>query len=439
MTMYLRTVVLIATLCASAFAQNTNGTPEERKLDWKTLGEWRGYSLNGHEIQSLHISDPFQSFGQMRELVELEVTGPLRTWAIRCTLSQRAPVEAACEFVPSDGGPASVLVLDGDAHGDVLGQATLRVAYDYFNTEELRLYFSRPDGTRVAAWTRGLFETRRRLVMNQQTREEEELMTLCALALLPATTAIADSPGQRLDSYPRTAASPREARGQQAALQQLEARGASKAASLLKLHLDDLHQIHREGGAYITRHPGTARILGGLYAGPSLHTPGVSVSMSAGFRTNRISFALTMGLHVGEVRNQRFATLDGGIRASAGFSFGLQIATSRSLVGDLEGTLGLEIAARVRFVELNGWTDLEGATQAGGSLAPFVGLQYPVWNMNKFGSRMLLTLEGGPEGRLWTKPGITAPPTSNAVEPLRQGLSDSDWAVRTRLGIRFEL
>lgn len=455
--------LLFVTSINPAFAQQpTQAATEVHALQWKRLGEWKGYSLNHHEIKALYVSDSIrwpgeEGFGQ---IVEMDVAGPTRNWAVRCSFNYGTLLEyrAACDFVPSDGTPASTLVLGSDTKGYLLGATELDVSWKFFNLEALQLFFARPNGSQeVASWS---YEVRLgyplELTLHAPTPEEGELATLAILAMLPLDSAVttpnlkAPQASARLDSYPLIAGAPREDRGQRAALARLDERGAARGSAILRRHLEDSRRIDRNGEPYVKRHPWTPRVAFGLQGGVTFAPDqngaprgigGGNIEMFAGARFNYLVFALSMGIHLGEVDGRSFGVLvDRSGVESAGFSLGLQARATRRFAGDLEGVIGLAIAARLRFVDVPGWGEATGATQLGGSLAPIVGLQYPLWKMNDLGSRVLLTLEGRPEWRFWGKPGVTAPPDSTAAaERLKQGLSGSDWAIRTNLGLTFEL
>jgi hypothetical protein len=438
---YLRALAVVWLLCSVAFAQPSQ--EQVHKLDWVHLGEWKGYSLNGLEVEALYVSDPVRSPSENRfsEIVEMGVKAKERRWAVRCTLGSRRTFEAACDFASDDGRPASTLVLTDDGQGHLLGATDLDVTHESnsrdFDDIALQLTFRRHDGAGTASWARSTF-SRSKLTVNGLAPEERALVTLSILAMLPIS-----QHGGRLDSYPVVAGARPPDRGQLATLAQLEAKGSKNAAPLLREHLESTLHINRKGGTYVERHPGTPRIAMGVQGGPSFAPAGSpqggSVGMLGGVRTNQVLFALTFGLHLGEMHRERFPGLDNSIGPSAGFSFGLLVLAAQPIIGDLEGALGLEVAARLRVVNVTGWSEPYGTRQAGGSLAPIIGLQYPIWKMNKQGSRMLLTLDGRPEFRLWARPGITAPPNATGVEALRQGLSENDCALRTQLGLRFEL
>lgn len=454
--------LLLATWVTPAFAQQPiRAVPEVHTLQWERLGEWRGYSLNGHEIRALYISDSIrwpgeEGFGQ---ILEMDVAGPTRTWAVRCSFNygRRFQFDAACDFVPNDGASASTLVLGSDTEGYVVGETELDVSWKFFNLEALQLFFARPNGSRVASWS---YEVRRgnplQLTLNAPNPEERELASLVILAMLPLDNAVttpnlvAPKASYRLDSYPLIAGAPREDRGQRAALARLDERGATRASALLRRHLGDSRRIDRSSEPYVKRDPWTLRPAGGLHGGVTFAPDpdgaprgigGGNVEMLAGVRSNYLLFGVSMGLHPGELDAGRFRSIvEGRGVGSAGFSLGLQARAARPIVGDLEGVIGLAVAGRLRLVDVAGWGESAGASQFGGSLAPLLGLQYPVWKMNDLGSRVLLTLEGRPEWQFWGKPGITAPPdASAAAERLKQGLSGSDVAIRTSFGFRFEL
>jgi hypothetical protein len=453
--------LLLATWVTPAFAQPTQAAQEVHALQWKRLGEWKGYSLNGHEINALYISDSIRWLGEegFGQILEMDVAGPTRTWAVRCSFKYgvRFQYDAVCDFVPSDGTSASTLVLGSDTKGYLLGEAELDVSWNFFNGEALQLFFGRPNGSQVASWS---YEFRignpLQLTLHAPNPEERELASLAVLAMLPlddaATTPnlVAPKASNRLDSYPLIAGAPREDRGQRAALARLDERGATRASALLRRHLGDSRRIDRSSEPYVKRHPWSLRPAFGLHGGVTFAPDpdgaprgigGGNVEMLAGVRLNYLMFGVSMGLHPGELDAGRFRSIvEGRGVGSAGFSLGLQARAARPIVGDLEGVIGLAVAARLRLVDVAGWGEGAGASQIGGSLGPILGLQYPIWKMNDLGSRVLLTLEGRPEWQFWGKPGSTAPPDASvAAERLKQGLSGSDLAIRTSFGFRFEL
>lgn len=455
--------LLLATWVTPAFAQqSTEAAPEVHALQWERLGEWKGYSLDGHEIKALYVSDSIRWPGEegFGEILEMDVAGPTRAWAVRCSFNYgvRFQYEAACDFVPSDGTSASTLVLGRDKKGYLLGETELDVSWKFFNLEALQFFFARPNGSQVASWS---YEVRlgnpQQLTLHAPNPEERELASLIVLAMLPLDVAAATTPNlvapkasNRLDSYPLIAGAPREDRGQRAALARLDERGVARASALLRRHLGDSRRIDRSSEPYVKRDPWSLRPAFGLHGGVTFAPDpdgaprgigGGNVEMLAGVRSNYLLFGLSMGLHPGELDAGRFRSIvEGRGVGSASFSVGLQARAARPIWGDLEGVIGLAVAARLRLVDVAGWGEGAGASQFGGSLAPLLGLQYPVWKMNALGSRVLLTLEGRPEWQFWGKPGITAAPdASAAAERLKQGLSGSDLAIRTNFGFRFEL
>lgn len=443
-----------STSSVGAQPRQSPGEPEVHELLWRRAAEdWKGSSLQGHRIQAVFRSDSFplpggQGFG---ELLELDVGGPTRTWTVRCSFSAspQAQPETACDFLPGDGAPASTFVLGSDGEGALSGAAELTVSREFFRSEALQLFFARPTGDDVVWWSASSvpFGLPLQLMLFGPTAEERELTALVVLAMLYFETNLSRVP--RLDGLPIVVGPVREDRGQRAALARLEARGPTRLAVLLARHLDDPRRIDRTGLPYVKRNPSTARVVGGLGAGltfapgPDGAPRGVRggvVELSGGLRSTFLEFVFAMGLHLGEVDGASFSPLVGGRGVSSlGFSVGLQARASRVLVAELEGVVGLAVAGRVRLIDVFGW-GAGGATQLGGSLAPILGLRYPVWKINDLGSRLSVSLEGRPEWRFWATPRITAPPDSNAeIAGLRQGLSGSDFAIRANLGLQFDL
>ncbi len=124
----------------------------------------------------------------------------------------------------------------------------------------------------------------------------------------------------------------------------------------------------------------------------------------------------------------------------AGFSLSIEGRYVVALPLSLEAVFGVQLGGRLRFVDVGGWPELDGATQWGFSVAPILGMQLPIWRINDLGSRALLALEGVPEWRFRADPRISAPATDFVTrDRLAAALSGTELGVRIQMGIRLEL
>jgi hypothetical protein len=456
---------VVAALAPTGFVRTARAQsgPEEHVLSAERLGVWRGYALRGHRIEAAFVSDGFERPGEdgYAERVEFEVAGPERRWSVRCTGTTGRFLEfsLACELLPEDGGPPAVLVygtgLNGVLHGP---DGALQIASQFVNTELLELDFTRPDGTRAARWGwRGIgFGMPVSLRVETARGPELDLITIAALTTLflsgDVTNAnvIAPRRSSRLDSYPLVPAAGRARTDASAALAWLTQRSALREAALLRAHLDDARAIDRAGGAFVERYPSAARIALGFVAGGEFlpdpgGTPrslgGANLDVLAGARVGPLLLSLTMGLRTGSIDTARFAEALGvSAVGGAGFTLSIEGRYVLALPLTLEAVLGLQVGARLRFVDVGGWPEFDGATQWGFALAPILGLQLPIWDINDLGSRAVLALEGVPEWRFWADPGISAPAADFVTrDQLAAALSGTDLGVRIQLGIRLEL
>jgi hypothetical protein len=457
--------VVVAALIVTGVAHTARAqpTPGEHTVSYERVGVWRGYTLRGHRIASAFVSDSFARPGEdgYAERVEFEVAGPERRWAVRCTGATGRFLEfsLACELLPEDGGPPAFLVYGAGLNGVLHGpEGALHITSRFVNTELLELDFTRPDGTRAASWGwRGIrFGFPVALRVDSAQGPEVDLVTLAALTTLflsgdaTAPNIVAPQGAGRLDAYPLIPAERRARADAGAALAWLTQRGALREARLLRLHLDDARAIDREGGAFVERHPSAGRIAVGFVGGAEFlpdpgGTPrslgGANLDVLAGFRVGPLLLSLTMGLRTGAIDTARFAGAVGVPSiGGAGFALSIEGRYVVALPLSLEAVLGVQLGGRLRFVDVGGWPEFDGATQWGFALAPILGMQLPIWRINDLGSRALLALEGVPEWRFWADPRISAPATDFVTrDRLAAALSGTDLGVRIQMGIRLEL
>jgi len=453
-------LLLVASLARPVRAQPL---PHAHTVSTERLGVWEGYTLRGHRIAAAFVSDAFRRPSEegYAERVELDVVGPAHRWSVRCTTAagRFLAFSMVCDLLREDGVVSATLLYGAELRGLLhTADAELRITSRFFNTELLELDLTRTDGSRAASWAwRGLrFGFPAELRTAEEQGPEADLATLAALTTLFVSGNVSDPnvvappPVSRLDAYPLVPAAPPANPDAATTYDLLLARGAVREAMLLRLHREDARAIDRRGGAYVERHPATPRIAMGLVIGGEfLPDPegaprslgGANLDVLAGARSGRLLFSVTLGLRTGAVDTARFAEVVGvSSVGGAGFTFSAEGRYAIELPLSLEAVLGLQLGARLRFIDVGDWPELDGAIQWGFALAPILGLQIPIWGINDLGSRALLALEGVPEWRFWADPSVSAPAgAESAGARLANALSGQDVGIRVQLGLRLEL